>query len=36
LEEAKKAWLLLLKSGLPGAGQATEKLAAYGVPAPAQ
>jgi len=31
LEEAKEAWLLILKSNLPGDGQANAKLAAYGV-----
>jgi TolA-binding protein len=31
LEEAKEAWALLLKTGLPGEGQARARLAVYGV-----
>ena len=34
LEEAKEAWLLLLKAGLPGEAQAKARLAKYGVTAP--
>jgi len=34
LEEAKEAWLLLLKSGLPGETQAKGRLAKYGVALP--
>lgn len=31
LEEAKEAWLLILKTGLPGKGQAEARLAAFGI-----
>jgi TolA-binding protein len=31
LEEAKQAWLLILKTGLPGEGQAKVRLAPYGI-----
>ena len=34
LEEAKEAWLLLLKAGLPGEAQAKARLAKYGVAVP--
>jgi outer membrane protein assembly factor BamD (BamD/ComL family) len=34
LEEAKEAWLLLLRAGLPGASEAKGRLAKYGVAAP--
>ena len=34
LEEAKEAWLLLLKAGLPGASEAKGRLAKYGVALP--
>ncbi len=34
LEEAKEAWLLLLKAGLPGEAQAKTRLAKYGVAVP--
>jgi len=31
LEEAKEAWLLILKTGLPGEGQAKARLAPFGI-----
>ena len=34
LEEAKEAWLLLIKAGLPGEVQAKAHLAKYGVAVP--
>ncbi|MBC7366043.1 MAG: tetratricopeptide repeat protein [Undibacterium sp.] len=34
LEEAKEAWLLILKTGLPGEGQAKARLAPFGITGP--